>query len=167
MWDDDYPSCDDCGGGHSTEEHDMSPEEAGISHHQWGTLYHGTPYRIEGEHIDPARFASHAMPGARGTFATTSRALAESYARPNPRTEERARERGLVIEPTVHEVVPHPEHGDYDYEIDPNSGSGGWQDAPHIRDLHELASYGDEGGQGASLMFPGRLISKRQFRVEH
>ena len=100
-----------------------------------------------------------------GTFATTSRSLAEEYARPNAHTERNAR--GRVIEPTVHEVVPHhEEHGDFDYDIDPNSGPGGWQDAPTIHEALEHASYGDEGGHGAPLMFPGRLVSKRQFKVE-
>lgn len=160
----DYEECSQCGGSHGVEEHDLSPEDVGIPHTAFGTLYHGTPYRLEGGVIDPAHFSSHAMPGAHGTFATTSRSTAEEYARPNRWTESNAR--GRVIEPTVHEVVPHPEeHGPYDYDIDPNSGSGGFQDAPTVRDAAELASYGDEGGSGVNLMFGGRLLSKRQFRV--
>lgn len=149
-----HPECPRCGGGHPESDHDVTPEEAGIPHTDFGTLYHGTPNELEGDSIDPT---PGRMPGVRGlnrSFATTSFGTAKSYA-----------ENGMYGTGYVHEVVPHPEDhsGPFDYEMDPNSGTMGWQDAPTIYDAQELASYGDEGGAGISLMFRGRMLSKRQF----
>lgn len=162
-WDgDDYPSCEYCGGtSHSTDEHDESPEEAGIPWTHFGTLYHGTSQHVEGGILDPDRTSSttyntQRMAGnyGRGVYATTAFPEAKFY----------AGESG-----TVHEVEPHPDdHGPYSYQVDP---MGGRYITNHnginIRDAAELREYqDDDASEGISLIFPGRMISKRQFRID-
>jgi len=171
--DEDFPDprCDNCmrnpgdeEGGHHPDEHDETPEQAGVPWHSLGShFYHGTGREIEGGVLTPGASSStinsHRMIGrassSHGTYVYTGFEGAMHYAHGDGAT--------------IHEVVPHPDdHGPYDYELDPAGGPNGddWN-VPTIRDAAELASYGDEGGDGVALRFPGRMISKRQFRISH
>lgn len=127
----------------------------------FGPLYHGGA--MQGVQEIDQRLGGHrysGMPGTRGyNYATTSFDSAKTYA------VEAARADRSV--PSVYEVQPRQTYGSggqrhrYGWGVDEHSGPSGWNDGHMSKaDALELASYGDQGGEGVALKFESPLKAK-------